>query len=225
MKNLCKYSLSRIRIIASLIILSITTEACEKTEPPFQPPIVIVNPSDSTKSILFVGNSLTYYNDLPGLVARLGKDSGIVIKTEMVAYPNYALEDHWNDGQIQTLIGTKKYDFVVVQQGPSSQAEGRELLLDYGARIKNLCIPHNTKLAFFMVWPAFANFQTFDGVIKNYTDAAVATNSLLCPVGTAWKEHFLGTGDYSYYGPDKFHPSQKGSENAALIIFKTLIRK
>lgn len=107
MKNLCKYSLSRIRIIASLIILSITIEACEKTEPAFQPPIVIVNPSDSTKSILFVGNSLTYYNDLPGLVAKLGKDSGIVIKTEMVAYPNYALEDHWNDGQIQTLIATK----------------------------------------------------------------------------------------------------------------------
>jgi len=175
-------------------------------------------------SILFVGNSLTYTNNLPAIVTRIGKDSGIKINTTMIAYPNYALEDHWNDGQIQIEIASGKYDFVVVQQGPSSQADGRAMLFDYGARIKALCDRHNAKLAFYMVWPAFANFHTFDGVIKNYTDAAAVTNSLLCPVGKAWKEYFLATGDYSYYGPDMFHPSIKGSENAALIIYKALVK-
>jgi len=223
MKNISKYIPLTWRIIISLFFLNVITGACTKSKP-VQAPAVITTTSDSAKKILFVGNSLTYYNDLPNLVARVGKDSGVEIKTEMLAFPNYALEDHWNDGAIQFLIANKKYDFVVVQQGPSSQADGRAMLLDYGARIKNICIPHNTKLAFFMVWPAFANFSTFDGVIKNYGDAAVATNSLLCPVGQVWKNHFLATGDYSYYGPDMFHPSQKGSENAALIIFKTLFK-
>jgi hypothetical protein len=210
------------RIIVGLLFLNVTTGACKKSKLIQSLPVIVY--SDSAKSILFVGNSLTYYNDLPGLVARIGKDSGVEIKTEMIAYPNYALEDHWNDGQIQVLIANKKYDFVIVQQGPSSQAEGRAMLLDYGARIKGLCVTHNSQLAFFMVWPAFVNFNNFDGVITNYTDAAVATNSLLCPVGKLWKEHFLATGDYSYYGPDMFHPSQKGSENAAKIIFKTLFK-
>lgn len=224
MKNTGKCIPAVWSIIVALLFFNITTGACKKAKP-IQPPTVIVTvPSDSAKSILFVGNSLTYFNDLPNLVARIGRDSGIEIKTEMLTHGNYALEDHWNDGQMQQLIATKKYDFVVVQQGPSSQADGRAMLLDYGARIKNICTPHNTKLAFFMVWPAFSNFHTFDGVIKNYTDAAVATNSLLCPVGKAWKEYFLGTGDYSYYGSDMFHPSQKGSESAALIIFKTLFK-
>jgi len=222
MKTISKQGYSVMWIMTCFILLSIVAGACKKTKPTqSEPPIVY---SDSAKSILFVGNSLTYYNDLPKLVARIGRDSGIEIKTEMVAYPNYALEDHWNDGQIQQLIATKKYDFVVVQQGPSSQADGRIMLLDYGARIKNICVPHNTKLAFFMVWPAFSNFHTFDGVINNYTNAAVVTNSLLCPVGKVWKDYFLSTGDYSYYGPDMFHPSQKGSEHAALIIFKTLFK-
>ncbi len=177
---------------------------------------------DSVKTILFVGNSLTYSNDLPAMVVRIGKTNGVQLRTTMLAYPNYALEDHWNEGELQKMLESNRYDYVVVQQGPSSQADGRAMLLDYGARIKTLCEKHHAKLAFFMVWPAFSNVENFDGVIKNYTDAAMITNSLLCPVGKAWKEYFSRTKDYSYYGPDMFHPSQKGSEVAAEIIYKTL---
>jgi hypothetical protein len=222
MKAINKQVLSGLWIIAGFTFLNMAAGACQKASPPESEPVIVY--SDSAKKVLFVGNSLTYYNDLPELVEKIGRDSGVEIKTEMVAYGNYALEDHWNDGAIQTLIAGKKYDFVVVQQGPSSQADGRVMLLDYGARIKNICTPHNTKLAFYMVWPARSNFDTFDGVVKNYTDAAAATNSLLCPVGQFWRSHIQATGDYSYYGPDMFHPSQKGSEKAAWIIFKTLFK-
>jgi hypothetical protein len=175
----------------------------------------------SVKKILFVGNSLTYTNDLPDLVTKSAEAKGQTIKATMLAYPNYALEDHWNDGQLQKLIAKEKYDFVIVQQGPSSQAEGRAMLLNDGKRIKDLCDKNNSKLVFFMVWPAKANLHMMDGVIKNHTDAAVETKSILCPVGKIWKEHFA-TGDYSYYGEDEFHPSLAGSEAAAKIIVETL---
>lgn len=174
--------------------------------------------------ILFVGNSLTYTNDLPGLVAVIAKKNGVKVSTEMIAYPNYAIEDHWNDGQLQKQIASEKFTYVVVQQGPSSQAEGREMLFDYGARLSVLCKKHNVQLVFFMVWPAKANYQTFDGVIKNYTEVAQKTQSLLCPVGKVWKEHFDTTNDFSYYGPDEFHPSLAGSKVAAQVIFQTLFR-
>ena len=179
---------------------------------------------DSVITILFVGNSLTYTNNLPALVEIEAKKKGIRIKTEMIAFPNYALEDHWNDGIFKTRLAEKKYNYVVVQQGPSSQSEGRSMLLDYGARIKEQCDKYNTKLAFFMVWPAYANYSTFDGVIKNYTDASSTTGSLLCPVGKNWKQHFTDTNDFSYYGPDNFHPSLKGSEVAAQVIADTLFK-
>jgi lysophospholipase L1-like esterase len=197
-----------------------SAEACQKSK------AVDSELADTTKqkSVLFIGNSLTYTNDLPAMLAKIGKEQEVTIATKTVAYPNYALEDHWNDGHVQQLIASKKYDFVVVQQGPSSQADGRAMLFDYGARLKTLCDAYNTKLAFFMVWPALSNIHTFDGVIKNYTDAAVETGSLLCPVGKIWKEHFSATNDYSFYGPDMFHPSQKGSENAAMIIYSTIFK-
>jgi len=178
----------------------------------------------SVKSILFIGNSLTYTNDLPAMVVLLAKEKGIRLKAEVLAYPNYGLEDHWSNGNLQQLIPASQFDFVVLQQGPSSQSEGRAMLLDYGVRIKALCDTTKTRLAFFMVWPAFANLHTFEGVIKNYSDAATATNSLLCPVGAVWKKHFDETKDYSYYGPDLFHPSQKGSEIAAKVIVDALFK-
>jgi hypothetical protein len=178
---------------------------------------------DSTIRILFVGNSLTYSNDLPTLITNLGSSKGKSISYETLAFPNYALEDHWNEGKMQKLICEGNFDFVVVQQGPSSQSDGRVMLLEYGRRINDLCTSRGTELAFFMVWPSKSNYHTFAGVIKNYTDAAQETNSWLCAVGTEFKR--LGDqGDFRFYSADNFHPSYEGSQLAAEIIYSTLIK-
>ncbi len=209
-----KQKITSIANLFVIVCLGISALACKKEN----------SDTNAARTILFVGNSLTYTNDLPALVVKIGETKGVKIKTEILAYPNYALEDHWNDGAMQSLLASKHFDFVVLQQGPSSQNDGRVMLLDYGARTKAECDKYNTKLAFFMVWPAHSNFINFDGVIKNYTDAAVATSSLLCPVGKIWKEYMTTTKDYSYYGPDMFHPSLKGSEKAAQIIYEVLFK-
>lgn len=181
--------------------------------------------TDKSIHVLFVGNSLTYTHNLPVRVEQVAKTHGVKLTTEVLAYANYALEDHWNDGELQKRIASNTFQYVVVQQGPSSQADGRAMLLDYGQRIKLLCDKHGAQLVFFMVWPSRANNRTFDGVINNYTEAAVKTGSLLCPVGKLWKEHFEKTNDYSYYGPDEFHPSAVGSNVAAEAIFNVLAGK
>ena len=173
-------------------------------------------------SLLFVGNSLTYSNNLPERVKTLAKQKGIKLSIEVLALPNYALEDHWNDGKVQSKISSNKYDFVIIQQGPSSQSDGRAMLIEYGAKFSKLCANHNTKLMFYMVWPAIINYQTFDDVIKNYIEAAQLSNAILCPVGVKWKEYIDKTKDYTYYGTDGFHPSTRGSEIAAEVILCTI---
>ena len=102
-------------------------------------------------SILFIGNSLTYYNDLPNLVKNIAFQNNIIIATKTIAIGNYALIDHWDDGFIQIQIESGKFDYVVIQQGPSSQDYGRDLLFEAGDLISDLCRSHNAKLAFYMV--------------------------------------------------------------------------
>lgn len=172
--------------------------------------------------LLFIGNSLTYTNDLPNLVKDYAETQGKSVKVESVAYGNYALIDHWEDGEIQTLIETQTFDYVIVQQGPSSQAFGKALLLEYGGKISELCNENYTNLAFYMVWPSLTYYNTFQGVIDNYSLAATMNNDILCPVGEVWKSHFDSTNDFSYYGPDGFHPSLKGSQIAAKVIYESL---
>ena len=175
-----------------------------------------------TIRILFVGNSLTYTNNLPILVEKEAKKRGFKLKTTSLAFPNYAIIDHWNDGELQKRIMSKNYDYVVVQQGPSSQAQGREMLIEDGAKLKKLCDKYNVKLAYFMVWPSQTYYHTFDGVIKNHRDAAMKNDAILCPVGEAWRAYFEENEDYSLYGMDGFHPSPKGSRLAARVIVDTL---
>lgn len=176
-------------------------------------------------NILFIGNSLTYSNNLPQLVKKQAKQHSVTVKTKMVAKPNYAISDHWDEGEVQKLISSKTYNFVVIQQGPSSQQDGRKLLIDYGKKYRALCKNNNAKLVYFMVWPPINHPERFDGVINNHRYAAKINNALLCPVGAVWKKHFSATNNYDYYSTDGFHPSKKGSEAAAKVIVEYLFPK
>jgi hypothetical protein len=50
-------------------------------------------PAAPGDGILFVGNSLTFSNDLPGLVEGLAVAVGRPLRTAMVAFGGYSLED------------------------------------------------------------------------------------------------------------------------------------
>ena len=177
---------------------------------------------NSDYNILFVGNSLTYSNDLPSLVKEKAQKIGINLGIKRIAKANYALIDHWDDGLMQKEIKTGLFDYIIVQQGPSSQPYGGQILLEYGQKIKILGNKYGAKLVYFMVWPSREYYHTFDGVIQNHERAATANEAILCPVGKVWKAHFDATNEFDYYGSDGFHPSLKGSTVAADVIVATL---
>ena len=80
--------------------------------------------------VLFIGNSLTYVNDLPGTVARLGGMADVTIHVESVALPNLAVIDHVTgmSNAVATIQGGH-WDYVVLQQGPSSVEANRQDLI------------------------------------------------------------------------------------------------
>jgi hypothetical protein len=203
--------LSHIRILISCLLLIVCLGVSTR-----------ISAQNTEKNILFVGNSLTYANDLPALVKALAAKQGVVVTSTMVAHPNYAIEDHWNDREVQELIANGAYDFVILQQGPSSQADGRKMLMDYGAKFKTICDKYGAQLSFYMVWPSLNYYSTFEGVIANYRDAAEFNDAILCPVGEVWKAFIDTEKNYDYYGPDGFHPSVKGSQVAAEVIVQSL---
>ncbi len=169
-------------------------------------------------SILFIGNSLTYSNDLPELVSLIGKGLGVNISTYTHAKPNYGLEDHWNEGVVQEIIKDNSFDFVVFQQGPSSQEYGRMSLAQYGGQIAKAAQEQGAKPVYFMVWPAKKHDFTIDLIEANHRAAAKEHDALIAKVGVKWFSTELDM----LYGPDNFHPSPEGSFLAASVIYETL---
>jgi len=175
--------------------------------------------------ILYIGNSLTYVNDLPSMIAAIAKQDSTIITYTSLAYPDYSLEDHWNEGKLQGEIEKGNYDFVIAQQGPSALPESQVLLLESATKLAELCKKYNTKLVLYMVWPSKARSFDLDNVISSYTNAAEKTSSLLCPAGLAWKYAWEADPSLPLYSFDNFHPSVMGSLLAAITIYGSLANK
>src|SRR5262245_47385466 len=65
---------------------------------------------------LFVGNSFTARNDLPGLVARLAAARGKRLEYRLISAGGASLRAHWNAGEAQKAIAEGRYDCVVLQE-------------------------------------------------------------------------------------------------------------
>src|SRR4051812_1629010 len=91
-------------------------------------------PASQAARVLFIGNSLTTVNDVPGIVEALSKGGERRLISRTVAFDGYSLEDHWNRGDARRAIAEGGWSFVVLQQGPSALPESRVLLVDYARR-------------------------------------------------------------------------------------------
>ena len=171
--------------------------------------------------ILFIGNSLTYSNDLPAMVCAMARSAGRQVTCESVAKPDYGLEEHWNDREARQAIA-RRWDVVVLQQGPSSLPESRRLLIDYTRRFDAEISKAGARTALFMVWPSRARRGDFPGVSQSYTAAAKDVKGLLLPAGDAWRAAWAVDSGFPLYSPDGFHPSPMGTYLSALVIYEQI---
>jgi hypothetical protein len=181
-------------------------------------------PSQPTAPIrvLFIGNSLTYVNDLPAMVAALGRFAGTPIEYDTVAVPEFSLEDHWNLGPARAAIRRGGWTWVVLQQGPSALPASRVLLVEYAKRFDQEIQRAGARTAMYMVWPSRARRGDFPGVSRSYAAAAAELRATLLPVGDAWQEAWAIDAGVPLYGRDGLHPSPLGSWLASLVIYRQL---
>lgn len=173
----------------------------------------------TTLRVLFVGNSLTAANDLPGMVAALGERTGTPIEYETRAPGGFALEDHWQLTDVADAIARGRFDWVVLQQGPTSLPESAASLQTYARLFADAVRAAGGKPALYMVWPEKYRISVFDQVIANYSAAAHDSGSVILPAGLAWWKAFQGHPGFPLYGSDGFHPNRLGSYLAAVTIY------
>jgi hypothetical protein len=169
--------------------------------------------------ILFIGNSHTYVNDVPGILQALADSAGgETIATLSIANANYALIDHWTDGVALREIDKGSWRFVVMQQGWTPAGVCRDTLRLatqlFAERIRNAgATPAVTE-----IWaPASRPGQSL-GTIESYRLAAEDVSGLLLPVAEAWQEAQNRQPGLTLY-QDDMHANEAGSYLAALVMY------
>jgi hypothetical protein len=176
--------------------------------------------------ILFIGNSLTAWNDLPDTVARLAIGGGQPQPlTRSVTVGGFSLEDHWNQGEARRAIGESPWDFVVLQQGPSALPESRRLLVAFARRFAEAIEKAGARPALYMVWPSADRRFDAGAVGESYRAAATAIGGRVLAAGDAWTLLLSRPRGIPLYSPDGLHPTPAGSYLAALVIYQGLYER
>ena len=142
----------------------------------------------------------------------------------MAAGPDLALIDHLNGAtNAVQLLHDSAWDYVVLQQGPTSSAGiCRDSLILWTRMFAVKIRASQAQAALFMTWPAVASGDVWNNVRESFRLAAAAVDGVFLPAGEAWHIALADHPGLPLYGPDGFHPSPMGSFLAALEIYERL---
>ena len=198
--------------------------------------------SQTEKRALFIGNSYTYMNSLPELINQIAISKGNSLIYESHTPGGSTLMQHASNSNIQSLLNATEWDYVILQEQsqnpsfPPSQVASQvypyaESLCEY-IREANPC----TEPVFFMTWgrengdsqncavyPPICTYEGMqDRLTESYKEMAQNNESLLAPIGIAWKDLREQHPEINLYSSDGSHPSIQGSYLAACVFYAVL---
>lgn len=219
------------RILIACCILLVTvgcspTKNCDQTQG-----------ADECTRVLFIGNSYTFTNDLPGMFTKLAHAGGHLVETGMAAQGGWTLADHVNSPTTLNQITSSRWKYVVLQEQSEIPAiqQSRSTIMYPAARVLAGQIEGtNATPIFFLTWAhrdgwpdyGFQDYQTMQLQIDSgYLGIAQELSVPLAPVGYAW---LLATGQNSQmdlWQADGSHPTEQGTYLAACVFYAVIFRQ
>jgi hypothetical protein len=183
-------------------------------------------------SVLLIGNSYTFANDLPGLIAALADASPTPLTTDSLATAGARVINHLLN---PALVPSLEQDFdVVVIQGQSF-----EPIIDYpgfeSAVVELAGLTGDARVLLYQTWPRKEGNADLEGagmtveemwlgLESGYAGAALASDSEVAQVGSAWMSALqLQDPPIELYVSDGSHPSLAGSYLAACVLFGMIV--
>ena len=187
--------------------------------------------------ILFIGNSYTYVNDLPGMFTRLACSGGKRVVTGLAAPGGWTLAQHLASADTQNAIRSQQWDSIVLQeqsQIPSSASTRDQTMYPYVRGLVSLIRSVKARPYLFLTWGhrdgwpennlnSYAAMQ--DQLYFGYVTIAQELSVDVVPVGPAWKNATGRTPSLNLWQDDGSHPTQNGTYLAACVFYATLFRQ
>ena len=173
--------------------------------------------------ILFIGNSHTYYNDMPRMVQRRAVESGYDCRVTMLAHGGWYLAQHAQEPEVQFNILHGGYDFVVLQEhahpfGPE------EKFLEAASALNEMIRAAGAIPVVYQCWAKKSEPELQKNMNNAHRRVAKEIGALLAPVGENWWDYQKSWPELELYAEDGAHASRAGSDFAAKYIWGTIRR-
>lgn len=175
--------------------------------------------------ILYVGNSFTARNNLPGLLADLAKERGITLQHKLIQAGGASLRQHLNSGAVAAALGDGEYDVVVLQEQSTLPGKNATRMHENVREMHDLITSAGAQTVLYMTWARLNQPDGQAAITTAYASIAAELGVPLVPVGMVW-ERFLSTHDQpALHDDDGSHPSAAGSYLAACVFLIALLQK
>lgn len=189
--------------------------------------------------ILFIGNSITYFNDMPGMLRKMAQETGKNVFVAQAVMGGAKVSDHCKSSRTRKKIAAKKWDYVIIQQAQAYVAfpKDHKYILPHIRELKDRIFENcgKTKIVFFMDMSLLKGIHWY-GKYYSYSESqdmlsrgtlkiAKKMDFLVAPVGRAWAEIVKDHPEINLYHPDGVHPSYTGSYLQACVYFATIFRE
>lgn len=177
--------------------------------------------------VLFIGNSFTARNDVPGMIAQLAEACGRQLDAQLIQAGGASLRMHWNKGEARKAIEQTRYDYVVLQEQSTLPVKNAQRFHENVRLFDEVIKASGAKMALYLTWARQNAPETQNALTSAYTAIGKELGALVVPVGIAW-QNFLGKhGIQKNHWPvlhdkDQSHPTLAGSYLAACVFFAVL---
>jgi len=188
-------------------------------------PLSVLAQKDDTTRVLFVGNSYTYFWNLPQQVATLAAFEKIHIHTQQSTSGGVNLGQHWRgDKALQTrrILREGSFDIVILQDHSRRAIEAPDSLLLFGEQWAAQIRGAGARPYLYLTWAREWNPYMQQPITQTYRELARRTDAVVVPVGPAWMRALELRPDLPLYDPDGSHPSPTGSYLTACVMYAVL---
>ena len=176
--------------------------------------------------VLFIGNSYTYYNNIPGMITQLAasSDEPRKLDTRMIAVGYKTLEWHYGNPETLDAIRQADRDIVILQEHSIRPIEDRSKMFEYASKLDGEIKSAGARTVLYLTW-ARQHIPEMQEVLNNaYFTLARKLGATVAPVGMAWQKALKANPALRLHKRDKSHPTLLGSYLAACVFYATLFQ-
>jgi len=172
--------------------------------------------------ILLIGNSYSFYNDLPDLLASQAAANEIQAQVRIIARNGASLEEHWQDGQAASLLQAQRWDFVVLQERSSIARDETDRAASFAALFDREIRSAGGRTLLYATPSGKGDVTTQTAIDRSYRRIAAELDATVVPVGAAFQKAYAAMPDAALHAPDGIHPGAMGTWLAAYVFYATL---